>query len=233
MAHPCPSCPTPAPLSILPPGSQVADQLEQALKASKSAEAGKVLPPAAAQVQPLVEAFFVLADVRHKLRPAEEAESAGRWASGAGARVGQRLGVHCSMGATAAGIRRASLLVSPNHLSAFKPCPPLQALCQWRRAVCLHVSGRGGLARRLPGLCLSDERHAGRRRRRRAHGREPAAVHAVCGPAQVGLEWGWLALVGSRMCVLLGGAHATLLRRRRAEPHLSRGIPVCPCLATP
>lgn len=38
----------------------------------------QVLPPGAAQVQPLVEAFFVLADVRHKLRPAEELEAGER-----------------------------------------------------------------------------------------------------------------------------------------------------------
>lgn len=35
----------------------------------------QVLPPGAAQVQPLVEAFFVLADVRTKLKaPADEAD---------------------------------------------------------------------------------------------------------------------------------------------------------------
>lgn len=38
----------------------------------------QVLPPGAAQVQPLVECFFVLADVRHKLRPAEELDAAER-----------------------------------------------------------------------------------------------------------------------------------------------------------
>lgn len=50
----------------------MSSRLEAALKASQSAEAAKVLPPGAAQVQPLVEAFFVLADVRHKLRPPPE-----------------------------------------------------------------------------------------------------------------------------------------------------------------
>lgn len=42
----------------------------------------QVLPPGAAQVQPLVEAFFVLADIRHKLRPADEAEASARWVGG-------------------------------------------------------------------------------------------------------------------------------------------------------
>jgi E3 ubiquitin-protein ligase HUWE1 len=54
--------------------SQVASTLEAALKASKSAEATKVLPPAAAQVQPLVECFFVLADVQSKLKPPAEGD---------------------------------------------------------------------------------------------------------------------------------------------------------------
>ncbi len=49
----------------------MASSLEASLKASRS-EASKVLPPGAAQVQPLVETFFVLADVGTKLRPLPE-----------------------------------------------------------------------------------------------------------------------------------------------------------------
>ncbi|KAL4856977.1 E3 ubiquitin-protein ligase UPL1 [Chlorella vulgaris] len=44
--------------------SHVAAQLEAGLKISQAADVTKVLPPGAAQVQPLVEVFFVLADVR-------------------------------------------------------------------------------------------------------------------------------------------------------------------------
>jgi hypothetical protein len=50
----------------------VAAQLEAGLKISQAADVTKVLPPGAAQVQPLVEVFFVLADVRSKLKPPPE-----------------------------------------------------------------------------------------------------------------------------------------------------------------
>ena len=69
-----PSCPTTHPA---PPCSQVATRLEAALKASsKAAEAAKVLPPGAAQVQPLMEVVFVLADIRGKLQPVAAAGEA-------------------------------------------------------------------------------------------------------------------------------------------------------------
>jgi hypothetical protein len=67
----------------------VATRLEAALKASsKAAEAAKVLPPGAAQVQPLMEVFFVLADIRGKLQPAAAAGAAAAGEEGADRYVG-------------------------------------------------------------------------------------------------------------------------------------------------
>ncbi|KAI3425184.1 hypothetical protein D9Q98_008953 [Chlorella vulgaris] len=61
--------------------SHVAAQLEAGLKISQAADVTKVLPPGAAQVQPLVEVFFVLADVRSKLKPPPEEGAVDRLAS--------------------------------------------------------------------------------------------------------------------------------------------------------